>query len=259
MEPLERLSQKYWFNPIAIFATHYNIWTVIEPFGTKLAPYSTKVPPFTGNIRPSFVAWFIMPLVVYLYQNVILQHVAKRRLLEPLNYRGQPSWPFGSGERNIRHRIESAMVAHWHIILFGPVLDGLFWIILAGFVRHSPKYFGFKLLVTIVMVTRWYVCLGTEDPNVVSGRHARRFYFLIIVLCFATLVYEWHITGSTWNMLGEILGLLSKVFLGIAIPFAIRMARRTKSEANHQWSQVRNELRSRWDEIQHRWTQVFHR
>jgi hypothetical protein len=203
LEPPERLSRKYWFNPVAVFATHYSIWAAIAPCA-KASTY-TETSPYTGSIRSDFIitAWFIMPLVVYLYQSVILQHVAKRRFLEPLSHRGQLSWPFRFGERNLRHRIDAALVAHWHIMLFGPVLDGLFWIILAGSGGMTFKgtfLSRFQLLLTLLMVAQWYLSLGTEDPNVVLGRDAQRFYIFLMVVGFARLVYDACTAGLKWDV-----------------------------------------------------------
>jgi hypothetical protein len=233
LEPPERLIQKYWFNPIAIFATHYSIWTAIEPRGAEEVPY-------TGSIRPSLVrtAWFIMPIVVYLYQSVIVQHVAKRRFLEPLNYRGQQSWPSRFGTNNLRRRIDSAMVAHWSIMLFGPVLDGLFWIVLTGSEgNRSVKYFQFQLLVALPIVAQWYLTLGTKDPNFIRGRGTRRFYICIMVLCLAGVTHD--ACTSTNGLTEAIVARYFEVFLQIIaartiIPFVISMVRLTVDEMRYQ-------------------------
>jgi hypothetical protein len=237
-EPPERLIQKYWFNPVAIFATHYSIWTAIEPYGA--------VAPYTGSIRLSFVrtACFIMPLVVYLYQSVFLQHVAKRRFLEPLNYRGQQGWPSRFGTKNLRRRIDSAMVAHWSIMLFGPVLDGLFWIVLRGSEgNNSVKYFQFQLLVALPIVAQWYLTLGTRDPNFIRGKSTQRFYVCITVLCLAGITYE--ACTSPTGLTGVIVVRYSEVFMQIfagkeIIPFVITTARLTFDELRYRLSGSRD-------------------
>ncbi|KAF7675969.1 hypothetical protein GT037_005474 [Alternaria burnsii] len=258
LDPPERLIQKYWFNPVAIFATHYSIWTAI-------APHGTKTPPYTGNTRLILIipAWFIMPLVVYLYQSVILQHVAKRRFLEPLSYRGQPSWPFRFGERNLRHRIYAALVAHWHIMLFGPVLDGLFWIILVRSGRMTFKgtfLSRFQLLLTLLMVAQWYLSLGTEDPKVVLGRDAQRFYIFLMVVGFARLVYDACTNGPKWDVFLQYVEIFLQFTWGQStIPFAISMARLTESEADCYWGEFRTKLQVKWNEIRQQWNQVLRR
>jgi hypothetical protein len=210
--------------------------------------------PYTDNVRPRFIkaAWFIIPPIVYLYQSIILQQAAKRLFLEPLNYRGQPSWPSRFGARNLRRRIESAMVAHWSAMLFGPIVDGLFWIILtASEGKRCVAHFKFHLLATLIMVVQWYVALGTKDPNVVIGRGTRRFYICIMVLCFAGVSYDWYTNGLTLDVFLRYLELLLQVGLARSIiPFIISITRLTIAEIRRQWEaeirRWRAEIRRRW-------------
>jgi hypothetical protein len=107
--------------------------------------------------------------MVHLFQSVMLQQPARRLFLEPLNDRGQPSWPSRFGTRNLRRRIDSAMDAHWSII--GPALDGLFWIVLKGSGgKRSAVELKFHLLATLAMVAQWYLALRTRESNVFLGR-----------------------------------------------------------------------------------------
>jgi hypothetical protein len=224
-EPPEQLVLKYWFNPVVVFAAHYSI--------------STAVKPFTDENRRIIIgaAWFIVPSVVFLYQAIILQYLAKRRFLKPLNDRGQPSWPSRFVTRNIRRRMESAMVAHWYIMLFGPILDGLFWIILIGSEgKRSVDHLNFPLLASIVMIMQWYFGLGTSDPSIVLGTAAKRIYFVIIMLCFVGLVYDVYTKGFTRDVYVRYVELVLQVSLvGSVMPFVLSIARLISDKIQRRW------------------------
>jgi hypothetical protein len=233
LEPPEQLIQKYWFNPVAVFAAHYSIWT-------GLAPY-------IGEIRPLLIkaACFIIPLVVYLYQSVILQQTARRLFLEPLNDRGQPSWPFRFGTRNLRRRIDFAMVAHWSIMLFGPALDGLFWIVLKGSEgKRSAVEFKFHLLATLAIVAQWYLALGTRDPNVFLGRGTRRLKICVMMLCFAGVSYDLYTNGPTWDVFLRYFELYLQVIMARSvIPFVLSITRLTIAEIRRWWEARKRQMR----------------
>jgi hypothetical protein len=249
--PPEKLVHKYWFNPVAILAAHYSIWTAVAPRGAS--------GPYTDVVRPHLViaACFIMPLVVHLYQSIILQQAAKRLFLEPINYRGQPNWPSGFGSRNLRRRIDSVMVGHWPIMLFGPALNSLFWIILAvSEGRDSQKYLKFQLLIALPIIAQWYVALGTSDRSVVKGRGIRWFYICIIILCFVGVLYDAYKDGPNEKVLIRYWELYLAIILGRStLPFVLSISRLTTTEIRHQWESIRR----RWDKNGNRWAEILRR
>jgi hypothetical protein len=189
--------------------------------------------------------------VVYLYQSVILQQTARRLFLEPLNDRGQPSWPFRFGTRNLRRRIDFAMVAHWSIMLFGPALDGLFWIVLKGSEgRRSAVNFKFHLVATLAMVAQWYLALGTRDPNVFLGRGTRRLRNCVMMLCIAAVTYEWYTNGLTWNVYVRYFELYLQFFMAKSvIPFVLSITRLTIAEIRRLWEARKRDMRQRINQI----------
>jgi hypothetical protein len=236
--PPEKLVHKYWFNPVAILAAHYSIWTAVAPRGAS--------GPYTDVVRPH-----------YLYQSIILQQAAKRLFLEPINYRGQPNWPSGFGSRNLRRRIDSVMVGHWPIMLFGPALNSLFWIILAvSEGRDSQKYLKFQLLIALPIIAQWYVALGTSDRSVVMGRGIRWFYICVIILCFVGVLYDAYRDGLKEDVLMRYRELYLTIILGRStLPFVFRISSLTKTEIRHQ----RESIRRRWDKNGNRWAEILRR
>jgi hypothetical protein len=144
-------------------------------------------------------------------------------------------------------------------MLFGPVLDCLFWIVLRGSEgKRSVTYFNFQLLIALPMVAQWYLSLGTSDSNVVLGRGAQRFYVFIIFLCFAKLGYDACTNRLRWDVFWQYVELsLQVVGTKTIIPFAISIARLTKTEADCYWGKIRIKLQKKWNEIRHQRNQVL--
>jgi hypothetical protein len=190
----------------------------------------TALEPYIGTIRPPLAnaAWVIIPLVVYLYQRFILQQSAERLFLEPLNDSGQPSWPFKLGTRNLRRRIDAAMVAHWSVMLFGPALDGLFWIILKGSEgNRSTVHSKLHLLVRLTIIAQWYLAFGTRDPNNWMGRNEKWLFYCILVFFFAGVTYELYADGLTLDVCQRNLALLLEVVATRSIvPYVISIIKR---------------------------------
>lgn len=179
--------------------------------------------PYIGTTRPRSImaAWFIIPFAVHLYQTVVLQQAAKRLFLEPLNHRGQPSWPFRLGARDLRRRIDAAMVAHWSVMLFGLALDGLFWIFWIILKSPEGKRFAvhskFRLLFQLTIVAQWYLNLGMRDCNVWLTRSSKFLYICSVMFCFAELTtYGLYVVGLTLKLcLGYFILFLQVVLLSM--------------------------------------------
>jgi hypothetical protein len=232
LEPPELFIQKYWFNPVAVFAAHYSIWTALAPY--------------VGEVRPRFImaTCVIMPLVVYLYQSVILQQAARRLFLEPLNDRGPPSSPYRFGTRNLRRRIDSAMVANWSVMLFGPALDGLFWLVLKGSEgKRSTVKYKFHLLATLAMVVQWYLVLGTRDPDVFLGRRTQRLKICIMILCLAGLSYDLYTDGLTLDVCSRYFELYLQIVIARPVmSFVLSITRLTLAEIRRWWEARKREM-----------------
>jgi hypothetical protein len=78
------------------------------------------------------VAWFVIPLIVFLHQSIVVKGAAGRLLLDPLNDRGQLGQPSRSWRTGLRHRVDSFITARLAVNFFGIVLEILFWLVLKG-------------------------------------------------------------------------------------------------------------------------------
>jgi hypothetical protein len=205
-KPLAEVVQGGWLNPVVIFIAHLGMMDALEPY--------------IGTIRPRLImaAWFIIPLVVYLYQSVVLQQAAKRLLLESINDRGHRSSSLRSQARSFRRRMDATMVAHWPAILFGPALDGLFWIIVKsseghGFTIRSKAVLFYQILVIVT----WYLMFGTRKEGEWTVK-------VILWLCkglwmfwLAIMMYNLFTFGLTWSVFVEFLQKSLALYFGISL------------------------------------------
>jgi hypothetical protein len=169
---------EHWLNPIAIVAAH--------------ALISGALKPYIGTLRPRVVnaAYVIMPATVYLYQTFIVDGAAKRLFLEPLNDRGQLQQISRSWTRSFRRRIDTAMTAHWAVILFGPVLDGLFWLMLKGSEGKDAAYSKLKLFVAITYMAHWYLLIGTLGTRGLGVKIAEWYYVVVVLVILGSAAHD---------------------------------------------------------------------
>jgi hypothetical protein len=104
----------------------------------------------------------MIPLIVFLYQSIVVKAAVGRILLDPLNDRGQlersRSW-----RTNLRHRADALITAPWAVNSFGLVLESLFWLALKGSEgSHAAVASKKRLIISLVLVSYWYVyfCVG---------------------------------------------------------------------------------------------------
>jgi hypothetical protein len=119
----------------------------------------------------------MIPLIVFLYQNIVVKAAAGRLLLDPLNDRGQlersRSW-----RTNLRHRADALITAPWAVNSFGLVLESLFWLMLKGSEgTHAAIASGERLIISLVLISYWYVYLCVGNVRVVT-----LYYYCTIVI-----------------------------------------------------------------------------
>lgn len=171
----------HWFNPIAIFMAHWF--------------FSRALRPYIGTARPVAVtvAWFVIPVVVYLYQNVVLKAAAKRLFLEPLNDRGRLHTQATSWTKDLQRRMDTTIVAPWSVVLFGPVLDGMFWLALKGSEgTQSSIESKQRLLISTIFVSYWYFYIGANDRKIVTW-----YYLISFSIVIADSLYKLVTVGLT--------------------------------------------------------------
>lgn len=172
-KPPGQMFLDHWLNPIAIFAAHWYFSIVLKPY--------------IGTIRPVAItaAWFIIPVAVYLYQNVVLKAAAKRLFLEPLNDRGQLDTQSTSWKKYLQRRIDAVIVAPWSVILVGPALDGVFWLVLKGSEgTHSTIKSKQQLMVLTIVIFYWYLRIASSDGRLVTWCS-----FIIFAVIFANSLH----------------------------------------------------------------------
>jgi multidrug transporter EmrE-like cation transporter len=157
--------------------------------------FSGALKPYIGQARSRSVTvmWFVMPLIVYFHQHVIMKGSARRLFLEPLNDRGQLDRPSESWTGGLRRRVDVLVVAPWSVILAGPVLDCLFWLILKGSegtqtTIHSKE----QLIVATLTVSYWYLFIGTKQCKLTTW-----YYFFVTMVFFAAALHKLTTSGLT--------------------------------------------------------------
>lgn len=193
---------EHWLNPIAIFAAHGYI--------------SGALKPYIGSLRPRLVTttWFILPIIVYLYQNFIMKEAAKRLFLEPLNDRGQSERPSKSWTRSFRRRLDTVIVAPWSVILVGPILDGLFWLGLkCSEGKHSTIYSKLKLLIALTYLSYWYLFIGTVGTKGWGAKIAGWYFLFVMMLLFIGAAHDLVIRGLTTGVLTQYLALFLNLLI----------------------------------------------
>lgn len=220
-EPPSQLIQRYWFTPWATFAVHF---TILE----GLISYMITFPDPIRTLYLSLPATIIIPWLAYLYQSTILRQAAKRLLLKPLSDGRQPSRPLRFFIRNPQHLIDAAMVAHWSIMLFGPVLDWLFWVTLLS-VERSRVDFNFELDLSLrfTIITLWYVQFTTRDPSNRVETTRRCIYNSILILCFSKATYDWYTGMEIFLAIIRYSGLFYQMWLGFYVNRYIPLASST--------------------------------
>jgi len=180
-----------------------------------LAPYLDKDHLRLEPLYVVFAVTFILPLLVCLYQSIILRQAAKRLFLEPLNDRGLLIRPFGPWKWQLLRLIDAMMTAHWTVLLVGPALDGLFWCILLGLERSSVDFsFKLELPLQITIIAHWYIALGVRASNDRLKRIIRCTYVFTVLLWFAKVTYHWY--KLRWAIVASLryMCLIFQVFLG---------------------------------------------
>jgi hypothetical protein len=205
-KPPAEVVQEGWFNSVVVFVAHLAMMTSLEPY--------------IGTIRPrlNMAAWFIIPLVVYLYQSVVLQQAAKRLLLNSINDRGHRSSSLSSRARRFRRRIDAAMVAHWPAILFGPALDGLFWIILKGSEGHGSTIRSKAVLFfQISVIAQWYLVFGTREKGEWTAKVIPWSSKGLKIFWLASMMYNLLTFGLTWFVFMDFLQTSLVLYSGISL------------------------------------------
>jgi len=129
-------------------------------------------------------------------------------------------------------------------MLFGPALDGLFWIVLKGSEgKYSVVEFKFHLLATLAMVAQWYLALGTKDPRVFLGRATRWLKICIMIFCFAGVSYDFYTNGLTWDVCLRYFELYLQVVMARSvIPFVLSITRLTVAEIRRWWEARKRQM-----------------
>jgi hypothetical protein len=131
-----------------------------------------------------------MPATVYMYQNFIVNAAAKRLFLEPLNDRGQLEQMARSWARSFRRIMDTAITAHWGVILFGPVLDGCFWLALKGSEGKDAAYSKLKLFVALTYMAHWYLLIGTLGTRGLGAKIAEWYYIAVVLVIIGSAAYD---------------------------------------------------------------------
>jgi hypothetical protein len=204
---------EHWLNPFSIFTMHGLISGALKPYVGTLRPRVVKV------------TLFIMPLVVYLYQRIIMEGAAKRLFLEPLNDRGQLDRSSRSWTRRSRRRIDAAIVASWSVILVGPVIDVIFWLILKGSEGRHATYSKSKLLIAVTYMSYWYLFIGTVGTNGRGAKMAKWYYFVVVMLLFAGALHDLITLGLRRQVMLDYFSLFLNLFF---FTWTIKVLRRDK-------------------------------
>jgi hypothetical protein len=162
---LTLVSINYWFSPLLAFLTHQ--W------------FTSGLEPFTGTLRPRIIstARFVVPLMVFLYQSIVVKAAARRLLLDPLNDRGQLGQRPRSWRTNLRHRADALIAAPWAVNSFGLILESLFWLALKGSEgSHAAVADKERLIISLVLVSYWYLYMCVDNVRVMTV-----YYFCTIV------------------------------------------------------------------------------
>jgi hypothetical protein len=182
-ESLTLVSTNHWLSPLLAFLTHQ--W------------FTIGLEPFTGTLRPRIIstAWFMIPLIVFLYQSIVVKAAVGRILLDPLNDRGQlersRSW-----RTNLRHRADALITAPWAVNSSGLMLESLFWLALKGSEgSHAAVASKKRLIISLVLVSYWYVyfCVG-------NVRIMTLYYYCTILILTGELLHR-YVTVSDYMLL----------------------------------------------------------
>jgi hypothetical protein len=205
-KPPTKLIREGWFYAVVIFIAHFIMMIALAPY--------------IGTIRPRLIkaAWFIIPLVVYLYQSVVLQQAAKRLLLESINDRGYRGSSLRSRARSFRRRMDATMVANWPVILFGPTLEGLFWIIVKGSEGHGSTIRSKVVwLYQILALVQLYLVLGTREEGEWTAKVAPWLYKGLTMFWLAMLMHYLFTFGLTWGVSWDFLEIVFLLYFGITL------------------------------------------
>jgi hypothetical protein len=172
---LTLVSTNHWLSPLLAFLTHRWFIRGLEPF--------------TGTLRPRIIstAWFMIPLIVFLYQSIVVKAAVGRLLLDPLNDRGQLGQRSRSRRTSLRHRADALITAPWAINSFGLVLESLFWLALKGSEgTHAAVASKERLIISLVLISYWYVYLCVGNVRVVT----LYYYCMIVILTRECLFHD---------------------------------------------------------------------
>lgn len=141
--------------------------------------------PYTSPVQPRIAttALFLVPLIVYLHQRIILLRAAHHLFFEPLHDRGMLGQPLRAQTRRIRRFLDTALVTHWSVVLFGLVLECLFWLGLkCSEGKDAMVYSKFRLAFRLLMVVQWYMIVGARSLNNKGAKIASVLFFAIVAL-----------------------------------------------------------------------------
>jgi hypothetical protein len=191
------VSINYWFSPLLAFLTHQWLTSGLKPF--------------TGTLRPRIIstAWFIIPLIVFLYQSIVVKAAAGRLLLDPLNDRGQLGQPSRSWRTSLRHRADALITAPWAVNSFGLVLESLFWLVLKGSEgMHAAVASKERLVISLVFVSYWYLYMCVDNVRVVM-----LCYFFMITVFTTKFLHDIDTVGLSATGVSDYISLFLNVWL----------------------------------------------
>jgi len=157
--------------------------------------FSGSLRPFIGTLRPLLITaiWLVMPIVVYSYQHFIVKGAARRLFLAPLNDREQFHQPSRSRLGKLRYGLDTLIVHPWSVILVGPALDGLFWLILKGSEGRQAMIRSKKqLVISTLVVAYWYLFIGA-----VNWKLTKWSYFVVAATIIVGAMHELWTKGLT--------------------------------------------------------------
>jgi hypothetical protein len=167
--------------------------------------------PFIGTLRPRIIstAWFMIPLMVFLYQSIVVKAAAGRLLLDPLNDRGQLGQRSRSWRTSLRHRADALITAPWAVNSFGLVLESLFWLALKGSEgTHAAVASEQRLIISLVLVSYWYVYMCVDNVRIVT-----RVYYCAIGALIEGFLYDVVTMGLSAIGVSEYMSLFLNVWL----------------------------------------------
>jgi hypothetical protein len=133
--------------------------------------FASGLAPFTGPLRPRIIntARFTIPLLVIVYQSIVVQAAAGRLALDPLHDRG----PLGPRSRawrtGLRHRADALITAPWAVYSCGLVLESLFWLALKGSEGSRAAVASkVQLVISLVLVSYWYLYMCVDNVRVMT-------------------------------------------------------------------------------------------